>query len=792
MAKAVKKAKKTRESAAIFGLGAGITEKDKEITGCRLPTNEQVIRCYMFHRNEGSAQGTSSDRTQRNNAKIVLEKIIPFYLKGNIPIISEKRACEKIVELFEKNAKIREIPIDRRSSPGVQAKLEDAKKELQKTFPLWTRDAEQTMKSQEDVKFLQSMKTDRVASFGVHDQALASQIKRKESRALKQRQFQTKAEEERERANETVQLADSESSQDEDDSNKDFAFATPGPSTGKTHHRVARPGTVAFISPDILKNPKLVSLAARMKLSPAEQAAYTQTIIEESGGDCSKIASSYATADRSRRKVAEKIATAVRDEWNPPKYASLHWDSKLMGTLTDKNVTEERLTVAVGDANEIKLLGVPAYKPGTDRRAGDIVTEKTMELLKLWDCQNSIVSMVFDTTAANTGHVTAACVCLQQALGRPLLWAACRHHVGEVILTQIFNDLKIEVSKSPEVSVFSRFRKNFESVCHISTENLTLFDSSSFSDETIALVQKWKVEALQLASASTQHQRDDYKEFSELCLLYLDGPNSTDLNLKHPGALHKARWMAKLLYSAKIVLLQHEISSLPPGTITTKQQSGKLRDFVTFVCLIYSSWWNTCAKAMDAPWNDLCLFKKCLNYKVVNATVSRSAVVALSHYLWYLTAEMVPLALFSEVTPPEERQNLAKRLLALKSDDINDIPRDRYGTGFGKPRFPTDINESTSLGDFVTCDSWLIFSLLCLDSAFLYQEVNEWIKLPSYLSSKTKINAINVINGCAERGVKLSADFACAAKSEEHLQNVLQVVETDRKKEAKPSQEEAN
>ena len=70
-----------------------------------------------------------------------------------------------------------------------------------------------------------------------------------------------------------------------------------------------------------------------------------------SGGDNSKIAVSYATADRSQRKVAEKIATAVREEWKPPNFASLHWDSKLMGTLTDKNVNEEWLTVAVGDVN---------------------------------------------------------------------------------------------------------------------------------------------------------------------------------------------------------------------------------------------------------------------------------------------------------------------------------------------------------------------------------------------------------------------------------------------------------
>ena len=35
-----------------------------------------------------------------------------------------------------------------------------------------------------------------------------------------------------------------------------------------------------------------------------------------------------------------------------------------------------------------------------------------------------------------------------------------------------------------------------------------------------AQVQDWRSE--ELVTASTQHQRDDYKELSELCLLYLD------------------------------------------------------------------------------------------------------------------------------------------------------------------------------------------------------------------------------------------------------------------------------
>ena len=99
--------------------------------------------------------------------------------------------------------------------------------------------------------------------------------------------------------------------------------------------------------------------------------------------------------------------------------------------------------------------------------------------------------MVFDTTASNTGHVSAACITIQKALQRPLLWSGCRHHVGEVILTHIFNDLKIEASKSPEVSVFLRFRKNFGTLAHDDDQPL-IFDMSQFSNEVELMISALK------------------------------------------------------------------------------------------------------------------------------------------------------------------------------------------------------------------------------------------------------------------------------------------------------------
>ena len=105
-------------------------------------------------------------------------------------------------------------------------------------------------------------------------------------------------------------------------------------------------GTPAFVPNNILRSERLVFLATRMKMTPSQQAAYTEALIDEIGGDSSKVCLSYAYADRVRRQVSETITQDIRDSWTPPKLASLHWDSKLMPMLTNQNVKEERLVIA--------------------------------------------------------------------------------------------------------------------------------------------------------------------------------------------------------------------------------------------------------------------------------------------------------------------------------------------------------------------------------------------------------------------------------------------------------------
>ena len=653
---------------------------------------------------------------------------------------------------------------------------------LGSTFVLWPPDAETLITLPEDRLFLQSMKGDRAASFGAFDKKLAQKVDRRNSREAAAAQRLRRAQTEKKllsskdihiesiHDNDTENISTNDESDDDDDTSEPPAVKVS---------RKTLSGTAAFIPRDILSRRNIVSLATRLKITPTQQAAFTQEIILESSGDVSMVAASYATADRSRRKVVSDIALQIRDEWRPPKLCTLHWDGKLMPTLRNNRLQTERLSVTAGDADELKLLGVPSYMKGSDESCGSIIADLTFQLTEQWNCSDRIVNMTFDTTKSNTGHLTAACIAIQNKLEKALLWSGCRHHIGEVLLTQVFTDLQIEQTRSPDITLFTRLQRNWNLVPHNSAE-ASPFRPEDHSSEAQDLLTTLKTDLLKNVVKVTNYLRDDYREFADLSLVYLNAVDKP-LNFHHPGALHRARWMAKVIYCLKISLNESQIKGLIPGTITTKQQLPKVHAFSTFIAHVYCSWWLMCGCAVDAPWNDLQLYKFLLQYTVVDKLIANSAVKAFSRHLWYLTAEMIPLALFSQRVPCLERKALADALLRIKPSSDVHTPLHRFGNGWGKPVFPSIITESTRLCDLVSIDSWFTISLLQLDVSFLELPVSEWNNTAAYISSANNTKAINVINDCAERGIKLSSDFNETARTDEHFQNVLQVVEQNRK-----------
>ena len=86
-----------------------------------------------------------------------------------------------------------------------------------------------------------------------------------------------------------------------------------------------------------------------------------------------------------------------------------------------------------------------------------------------------------------------------------------------------------------------------------------------------------------------------------------------------------------------------------------------------------------------------------------------------------------------------------------------------------------------SVADFVTQRSLSLLEALHLSCEFLTTPVNLWSKCDDYIGACKIVQALKVVNDCAERAVKLATDFnEILTKDERQQQLLYQVVEHHR------------
>jgi len=110
---------------------------------------------------------------------------------------------------------------------------------------------------------------------------------------------------------------------------------------------------------------------------------------------------------------------------------------------------------------------------------------------------------------------------------------------------------------------------------------------------------------------SDRQTRDDYRELLELTILFLGETPPRGVRLMAPGAMHRARWMAKLLYCVKIWMFKQQFR-------LTAAEATRLREISLFGCLLYTKAWTLCPNAAAAPANDLLFLKSVKQYKNIN------------------------------------------------------------------------------------------------------------------------------------------------------------------------------
>ena len=135
-------------------------------------------------------------------------------------------------------------------------------------------------------------------------------------------------------------------------------------------------------------------------------------------------------------------------------------------------------------------------------------------------------------------------------------------------------------------------------------------------------------------------------------ILLGETPPSGKITWKKTGACHKARFCAFGLYSMKALAFSEQLE-LDIETI------DGLRQFCSFLVLIYIPHFLSSSLGSDSSINDILLLKKLYAYKLVDSRLADEALVVLRRHCWYLIPVVIPFSLFSEKLTCDDKARLA-------------------------------------------------------------------------------------------------------------------------------------
>ena len=477
------------------------------------------------------------------------------------------------------------------------------------------------------------------------------------------------------------------------------------------------------------------------------------------GVDIDKTNISRSTAWRKGQEARLNKSREIKDNFKCPDKVVVHWDGKTLkvrGGLESK-----RICVYLSGMEEDKmrkLLGIPETDSGKGVKEFEVVKEKLEE----WGVKEQVLGMVFDTTASNSGEHSGACRYLEEWLRFPVLWLACRRHMAELHLGTAVK-LIMGATKDPGMAMFRRLRTEWRELdINLSYLELTNFSSASLAlQEAAHKVLTWAKEQL----AANTFPRDDYKEFMELVVVSLGG-EVEGFSFKLPGPDHHARWMSKCLYILKIQLLS-KIFKL------SEEEKEQVKALTEYILLFYAMYWFTTPLASSAARQDLDFMSNILDYRMVNARLSFAVLSSTNRHLWYLTPQLITLALTDTGLEDSIREGMARELHSQERGQLKT----------GKPVFPVFSHGATvARGDMAVLvgpESWLVLDLLELrgDQDWMLASASTWPLSKDYTKLQEFTRNLTVVNDLAERGIHLATDFIRRVESEEQRHALFQVVE---------------
>ena len=183
--------------------------------------------------------------------------------------------------------------------------------------------------------------------------------------------------------------------------------------------------------------------ATRFRLSSTAHLAILASTINASGGDMTEMVASLATIKRHRKVALSEKSEEIREEFkkNKPQFLVVHWDGKIVEFLGEQGHTYQDVNAVVLSSPlemEPRFIGAPVVNRGTGRQLAD----STLATLRLWEADEGVIAIVFDTTSSNSGIREGAATHIEEALGYAVLWLACRHHIAELHIKHAYNTIQ--------------------------------------------------------------------------------------------------------------------------------------------------------------------------------------------------------------------------------------------------------------------------------------------------------------------------------------------------------------
>lgn len=648
---------------------------------------------------------------------------------------------------FEKN---KENKIKR--SLGLQNKENVWRNNLDDLFDVAHSDALKMIKIEEDRQFLISQRQKgRPGLIGAVDKASLKKEVTKQARQARARRLLEREKNYLNSLTEKCILSSSTTSSDDECERSASNILMAGPSTSTTDVCPAKRkrGTKNLV------NERLAASLDFAKMSDRKATVVLTSTLKSAGSDPCEFNINSSSIRRQRMKQRQKIAESLKCDFKPDMPLTVHWDGKLIEDITGHE-TVDRLPILVSGQGVDQLLSVPKLCHGT----GEACASAVFETIVSWNLCDQIKCLCFDTTAVNTGIRNGACTLLEQKMDKDTLWLACRHHIMEIMLEAVIIEV-LGPSSAPDILVFKRFKTAWPNI-----------DQSKFStiqSDLNALKCVEHITSSIIAFAEKQlhvfQPRDDYKELLNLTIIFLGGVPKKGISFRAPAGLHRARWIAKAIYSLKLFMFKDQFK-------LTKRELKAITEICVFVIAIYVRCWFQTPVACQAPRNDLWLLKELKSFKNVNKAISKVALRKILGHLWYLSEELVALAFFDEGISMETKQ---KMVSALNKEGLNFSPK----------RLTLDANHirEKNIDDFVSSNTLRFFNILGISSAFLKKEVYLWEEDEDYKAARKIVHSMRVVNDIAERGVALIEEYnKLITINEEQKQYLLLVVKQHRQK----------